>query len=218
MRYIARQVPPDTQESNWSWNYDEIEGMALDGNKHLESKMCYEYNMVVEFLRHESECQFETMEELQSYTRENLYRAPELSFDEVKAIWEAINAFYDEEAMDEQELKLTILSIYTKHEWKYTKIYGCGQSDWQYVYYNADLISDEDISKVQKDYFNLGTEWEVFLPTAKEDKHLFNIYCYGDSIEEIRAEICSEIGCDDDEVKLLRFKDYEKKPVFEEWV
>ena len=45
MRYIARQVPPDTQESNWGWNYDEIEGMALYGNKHLESKVCYEYNV-----------------------------------------------------------------------------------------------------------------------------------------------------------------------------
>lgn len=111
-----------------------------------------------------------------------------------------------------------VLSIVTDAKWSYSCIRGCCQSDWQYVFYDTAMWSEESIACFEKEYFNLGTEWIVHdeenVPECAEDVSGYHIYCYGDSNEEIRKEIAEWCGCETAEVTLYAYDHSERVDYF----
>lgn len=57
-----------------------------------------------------------------------------------------------------------ILTVCTGHEWAWETI--TGGHDWQYIVFDADEFSRESLSDYECEYFNEGTEWELYRSTV----------------------------------------------------
>lgn len=213
--YIAKQVPPEYQDPNIDWDYEEIANMALDGNKDFHSHYCSEYKNVVDLIEDEDGWVFNTDDELLEYMNYHLPRNGKLSLAEARIIFLVLDQL-NNGRIDFDTAVVRILNVYTDNEWDCTTIKGSCQGDWQKLYYMKSAFDYDSIKKLESAYFNLGTEWEIYEIIDDEENITNNIYCYGWSMEEIRQEIADELGCKPDEVKLLRFDGFERVPKYKE--
>ena len=104
------------------------------------------------------------------------------------------------------------LSIVTGKNWKYKRICGCCQSDWNYIYYREDLWTDKEIEYFEIEYFNLGEEWRVVDEEGEE------CYYYTHELSDVykRQELVEIIGCNVQDLTLYAFGGWEKIPKYYE--
>lgn len=164
MKIIAKQTPPEYQESPFEWAGTMWENLAIVGNRSFHAYMP----------------------------------------DEFRAIW---NRF------DESRV-LRALKLYTGKTWDRVTIRGTCQSEWQDVYFPVDEYSLEDISVLEIEYFNLGTEWEIIPENAPDDSYF--LYCYKDTPDEIRLEISNIESISPDEIRMLEFTGWSRTAEYTE--
>lgn len=106
---------------------------------------------------------------------------------------------------------LTIME-HTSYVWK--QINGCTQSEWQTVYYPKNYYDEAALMALEREYFNLGTAWEViedFSSTLEiNDASLF------DGFEsEIVAQLSDDSWNDYTEIKqeLAQFYGYSPEEI-----
>ena len=76
-------------------------------------------------------------------------------------------------------------------------------------YYDAERYSSADLTLIEIDFFNEGSEWVC---TSVDGEDEFSVYCYD---YDERQELADACGVATDEVKLLRFAGYSRVPVWE---
>lgn len=133
--------------------------------------------------------------------------------EKARALDEAINKYYNRNT--ENDGLCEVLTIITEHKWEHNIIRGVSQSDWNYIYYNADVLDDDDIEKICIDYFALGNGWMVSENENFEDA--FYMYTYGWNDDGIKAEIANAVGYEDVEIFLSKIEGYSRVANYSEW-
>lgn len=102
-----------------------------------------------------------------------------------------------------------LLSLIIGGTWKYRTIRGYCQSDWENIIYNSDTLSDEDIHRIECEYFNMGLEFSI---DNTRGYYIINDY----SFESIKKELSEMIGCNTDDIELYMFDGYTKIPKYKQ--
>lgn len=224
MKYIVKQINPEYQESPLYTFKDEIENIFILGNRDFCGVNVDEYNEFINQLESvltaidegfgEFYYQYENLEEC---LKNELYGSVEMN-EKIIETWEKLlNDNFD---IDSYADVCCALDLYTGKTWKYTTIRGCCQGDWQNVIYCIDNWNNEDIKRLEIEYFNIGSEWLIY-ENPIEDEVLtsknfdindidydYGTYCYNWSDEGIRQEIADCIGCNVKDVVLFKFDGY----------
>ena len=207
---IAKQVPPEYQESPLSNGEDFPEDIAVIGNPNFKEHIPPLFARVRRALR----CD-ELPSAIYSYGATSDHRSPkeivneylpcekgEYSDHDIDSLWELVQDYDYCLNKDQRAILCEILSIVAKEPWKFTTIQGSSQSDWQEVYYPSNAWDNDDrLWEFEAQYFNEGSEWKVG-----------NLYVYVTATDpdDIKAQIAAAVGCEPDEVKLLAFNGWKK--------
>ena len=215
---IAKQVPPEHQESPFEFESDSFElyypGVILTGNRNLFDHITDEYDLVVNGL-------YDAQDEIHALGDEDSVYSNE--YEVITDFFPPVNK--DEYSVEDIEkwIRLLVvanncqnnayiaeaLSLMTGCKYEHTTIRGCCQSDWQFMFYPSDQYGENFVKEFEVEYFNLGSEWVV------DDEHCY-IHASGYDMEEVRDELCRVYGLSPDEIQLLRFEGWKKTATYEE--
>lgn len=213
MKYIAKQINPEYQESPMWLDFNEYENLFI-----VPARNCYgvnekEYNEFIEKLDntfyHINHNGFGSMgwqyENFAECLHFELYDGDSTEMtDELVEKWEKFFENYHTNLTNDI---CEALEIFTGDEWNYKEIRGACQGDWACVVYNLKYWNCEDIKNIEIEYFNLGTEWmidengveETELESDDFDPDNYNgccCYVYSWNIDGQRKELADIIGCD----------------------
>ncbi len=168
--------------------YEEAFSCAIDGNKDFHSWTSFEYNNIKEVLDDGSIFEFlentKDIEEIKSYFDDQFSILHDLKEDEA---WTLRQKIIDYGSHSYNLTLCEILTIITGSQWGWRIIRGSVQREWNNFYYDTSIWSDEDIRRLEIEYFNLGTEYEC---SYHEDMRNSDwIYCHGTNWEEDKKEI-----------------------------
>lgn len=117
-----------------------------------------------------------------------------------------------------------ILAAMTGKVWDTKTIRGNTQGEQRQICYIVDEWSPQSLKVFECEYFNSGTEWEIFtniehLPDSKEafDFDSYSIYCTSWDANGIKKEIAEATGCEIENIKLYQFDGYTKIPKYKEY-
>ena len=133
----------------------------------------------------------------------------EENFDE----WERLINDSTEQAISDDKAICKGLELLTGEKWAYTELHGTVQSDWNGCYYMADIWTRVQLSAVEMEYFNMGSEWHI-KDEAGED--LGNTYTHSWDDEENRAEIAAVFGVEPEDVTLYLFDGWTRTAKYKE--
>ena len=221
-KIIARQVPPEQQESPLYWeDFSELwPGIILDGNNHYQSHTTELYDRIIsayDDAAQEIEDQdtrsgyaaySNATETITDYFPPLEYREKPYSTREIHAIREALRMYGSSDYYNGRYIT-AMLDAITGGDWRNGTLSGCCQGDWQNVIYDANRWSRDDLETLETEYFNMGTEYIT-------DDDNVSIYCYGWSDNQHRAEIAAALGCDPADVTLLKFTGWSHTAQYEE--
>jgi len=227
-KIYARQIPPEYQESPFSWCDDIYENVSFDGNDDYRSRTTDEYDTIRKYIDEADTA----MTDMQNKNNNHFANATEIiehyfsrrtkgkySAREIGR-WKKILAQYQGNSRaDEAGAICGALELMTGKAHDYCCIRGSSQSEWQYIYYPAGEYSDEQIKKLEREYFNEGSEWEIqegeTEPETAEEIEGSYMYCCEWDDDEIKAEIAGAFGCSPDEVALYKFEKFRQVPVYQ---
>lgn len=193
MKYKAYQVAPEYQESPLDVDdFENMDGLIVYGNAHTTP----DFDNVIDGL---------TMGEFDPTSY------PEgISIDDMRNLDMLASKFCD--SLNPQKVIALALSVWTGSKWEYKCIKGSAQSDWQYVYYRADLWTDKELEYFETEYFNTGEEWRVIDEEGEE------VYYYTHEWSDIykTRELAKNIGCNVQDLTLYAFDGWERTPRYKE--
>lgn len=219
-KIIARQVPPEFQESPLTWG-DWPEGVILYGNRdyndhprdfarNLERNLGELADAWDDFNNGLSAWHGSWADALADLVTPD--GRPEYTREERKNAWPGLLARYCEDG-DAPEILAAALTLITGREWDCCTLRGCCQGDWQYCIYDATIWTGHGLECLEMEYFNTGSEW-----TFEEETEggCCSVYCYEWSDDGIRREIADAAGVEPEEVQLLKFAGYVQTAKYEE--
>ena len=194
MKIRAYQVAPEYQESPL-WLFDEMpEGVEICGNKDYIRHTSATFDEVLECLEYGDFSGFEFTE----------YKAERL---------EELCNKYGTRGADDESIIAEALSIVTGRKWKYKQIFGCCQSDWNYIYYRPEEWTEKALEYFEIEYFDTGKEWRL---EDEEGDDFGNVYTHEWKDDERKREIAENIGVDPGEVTLYLFDGWIKTAKYRE--
>lgn len=218
MKIIARQIPPEYQESPLFYG-DEFwpENVYVFGNR--------DYNQhagPLEALRRALENIADVFDDMQhgnGWTNNlnyaircelpNEYRR-EFTRPERLLIVELANKYTESRTNEENDILCDVLELFTGERWSNGTIRGCCQGDWQEIIYPAEY-GREWLEAFETEYFNTGSEWIV-----DPDGDNVSVYVHGWSDEQIRAELADAAGVNPAEIELHAFSGWSRTAVYTE--
>lgn len=232
-KIYAKQVVPECQESPLflAGGMDTLDGIQFIGNRDCCSHTDHLYDRIVADLE-EMRTTWKDENTDWSYEKghwigrpaKNSYSVAEALHDfcfskslanaeggdwteDELAAWKAL---FENEEYSEEESHLKALEIFTGHEWDTRIIRGCCQSDWQEVWYDTEQWTPEQLTTLETEYFNLGTEWiihdEEGEPESPEEISGYSVYCTkGYNDDTFKAEIAEVVGGKAEDVILYTF-------------
>lgn len=228
MKLYAVQIPVEHQESPFeTYGKDELyKDAIITGNRRMNEYTTALYERFIEqydnlyceyfaVVDNDENKYYETVEDAINGAMPKENREPYTKH-EIKR-WEQILTKYDDYYnMDKWDIA-ECLSMIADEEYRYIQISGCVQSEWQEVYYNKHI----DIEKLEADYFNTGTEWNIIesdedyedadeLPT--EDAYY--VYCYGYNDDMIKQELSDASGIPIKDIILFKYEGYIQMPKY----
>ena len=220
MKIYARQVDPEFQESPLFLFDDWDCGLCLTGNRDFKSHTTEVFDRVKcildggDILEYLYDGQTNLSEVFDNY----LYpeNRSEYNKNELKELSNLVGKYNYATIGSDNEYKILckVLSIVTGEEWDFTVLRGCCQGDWQYFFYKKDEWTYESIKNLEYEYFNLGTDWEIY--TGENEKYLDNVYTHSYCTADIKKEIAEYTGCDIYDITLFKFDGYKQIPQFSE--
>ena len=218
MKIIAKQIPPEYQESPLFlgaefWPENVFVFGNRDYNQHAdvlnELKTALE-NIADVFddmqhgngwtndLNHAIYC------ELPEEYRREYARAERLRI--VELATEYSNARSDEE----NDVLCAALELFTGKTWEHETIRGCCQGDWQEIIYPAEY-GREWLAEFEIEYFNTGSEWLI-----DPDEDCVSVYAHGWHDGQIRAELADAAGTTPENITLLKFAGWNRTAEYTE--
>lgn len=176
--------------------YEEAFSCAIDGNKNLYSWKSFEYNDVMNALNdgdiYDLLENTQDIKEIITCLDNHFCILRELKVDEA---WTLRQKIIDYESHPYNITLCEILTIVTGSQWGWTTLRGSVQREWNTFYYDTTIWSQEDIKRLEIEYFNLGTEYEC---SYHEDMRNSDwIYCHGSNWEENKKEILDYFKADE---------------------
>lgn len=214
---IAKQVPPEHQESPMTFMHKEFDmyypGVILTGNRNSFEHTTAEYDCVVNGL-------YDAQNEIHALGEDSMY---ENEYDVITDFFPPLNRDeYNSEDIEKWIRLLVVanncqsnqyiaeaLSLMTGCKYEYTTIRGCCQSDWQHMFYPADQYAENFVKEFENEYFNLGSEWIIC------EDHWY-IHADGYDIGEVRDELCNSYGIPPEELQILKFNGWKNTAIYEE--
>ena len=228
MRFYARQIAPEYQQSYLDLDREYLPGLILDGNRHFSGLIPEEFQRIWDYYD-DAAAHLEDIidrmpspyrnasELIQDFFPAGDYRSSgRYSTRAIHAIREALK-LYGTRAYYSGAHILDMLDALTGHDWRYMELRGCCQGDWQGVYYDSSLWSLEALRAFEIEYFNLGEEWIIHdtnaEPDGPDDVCGYSVYISGD---DTRAELADVIGCSPEELTLYAWSGWSRSATYKE--
>lgn len=228
MKYYARQIAPEYQESPFDAFGIDTDYINITGNRDYTERvsLLFEnvrdalYNGTIldewEAINNNSTIYYKWETALNDiippsgrgkYTRAERLRIPEI----------AREYYY---GADENACICTLLEIVTGQPWECSTLRGCCQSDWVYAFYPAHAWTRETLNAFETEYFNTGTEWEIHdgdeAPEDPGEICGYSVYCTSWNEAGQRQEIADAIGCDPSDVIMYESTGYTRTACYKE--
>ena len=194
MKVKAYQVAPEYQESPLSSFDDWLEGLEIYGNRDYIRRTSETFDEVLECLEYGDFSDFQ-------FTR---YKADRMEY--------LCSEYYTQGANNEAIIA-EALSIVTGQQWEYRQIFGCCQSDWNYIYYRPEEWTEKALEYFEIEYFNTGDEWHI---EDEEGDDLGSVYTHEWNDDEKKREIAENIGVYPGDVTLYLFDGWTKTAKYKE--
>lgn len=218
IKAVAKQVPPEEKLYLDPFDYDYIyDDIIVMKNWDYSARYPDKYAKVIEDIKGNAG------EELLE-----LYVADGESTDKVAEISDIIRYYfpdllegkYDGFCVDVLEVvynylhRLTadlddVLSVLYGKKFIRKCIHGSCQSEWVWIIYEENTLSDKDISRFEKLFFGEFDEYDVEYDDGIEDA---SYLCY--VFDDVRGELAAACGCDPDEIEIYQFSGYKKSPIY----
>lgn len=222
MKYYARQIAPEHQESPLFYDEIDTDYINITGNRSYSEHVSLLFENVRDALYngtiidewdsiiHAESAYNRWADALNDilppsgrgdYTRAERLKIPQIACD----------YYY---GSDENGNICALLEIVTGKPWKWYTLTGCCQGDWVYVFFPADAWTRETLEAFETEYFNTGTEWEIddgdFDPETDCPDCIngYSVYCTSWNEAGQRQEIADAIGCDPSDVIMYEFTGY----------
>lgn len=223
MKYYARQIAPEYQESPLSYSEIDTDYINITGNRDYTERVSLLFENVRDALyngtildeweainNHGRSLYYAWADALRDilppsgrgeYTRAERLRIPEI----------ASEYYY---GADENECITDLLEIVTGQPWSCQMLSGCSQSEWVYAFYPKSAWNRAQLDAFECEYFNDGTEWEIddgdFDPETDSPENIngYSVYCVTWNKDAQRQEIADAIGCDPSDVIMYGFTGY----------
>lgn len=218
MKIIAKQIPPEYQESplfldSESWPENVFVFGNRDFNQHaepLEGLRTALENIadVFDDMQHgngwTNDLQYAIRCELpDEYAR--YYERP----DRLRIV-ELANQYSECRSNEENDILCAALELFTGKSWSSGTIRGSCQGDWQEIIYPAEYGRDW-LEEFETEYFNTGTEWIV-----DPDGDNVSVYAHGWSQDQIRTELAEAVGTTPDKIVLMELTGWSRTAVYTE--
>lgn len=220
MKIIARQTPPELQESPLFYSpHDFPSDVYTFGNPHfieraeklrdLEMNMESAYNDLCDIR--------DGCPRYESWAAALADWLPaddghEWSTEE-RAEWQTVlDSFAGDDATraSRESAQLDALRLVTGTEYARAQVRGCVQSEWQNVIYPAANGRDW-LDTFEVEYFNAGTEWEITEDGDRDNAYV--VYC---TTHNPRQEIAEITGADPDAIQMLHFDGWTRSARYRE--
>jgi len=238
-KFIAAQVNPEYQESEFTWmGYEEIlteNDIALFGNRwfneHTDGTTYGEIKSVMDeatedfdLLNDEPEsCYFDNLEDLINYH----FKKSSGNYDAAEYDrWRKILSEYSADDRTEENFILAAAELMTGRKYEIITLRGCCQGDWVECCKPVDSIDNDWL---EGNYFNTGSEWICYMEPVEieagieldadeinelaenlEDSCSTYSVKWGD--DEILEDLANCIGCKPEDVIMVN---YEGKVIME---
>ena len=223
---IAKQVPPEYQESPLFLCDCFPENIAVYGNRHYNEHCPEVFNNVWDALYHGELLEawenindngngyyYKWADALNDIVPPSDARGP-YTREERKEKWpDIVQRFYyaGYNSYEEDTALCDALELMTGEKWETGTIRGCVQREWQNIAYPVNQWSREALNAFEMEYFNTGTEWVV----NYEDTPI-RVYCYSYDDEQIKTEIAEAVGVDAAEITLYAFDGWSHSAIYVE--
>lgn len=223
-KVYARQIPPEWQGYTEHDEYENPDIIVLPppGTEPItpewfrtlmfEIKVGSLYDELSSQYRYDSPDYSRVQEILSEYFPE---RAVEFeSFTRCDCIYSAIMNFVEKPNID---TRIKLASEFTGKEYTRKIIHGCTQREWALCLYPKESYTDHDLEIFAQDYFGNYEEWEIHEENY-EPENADQIVGYVCRIydSDQRKEIAEMYYCKPEEVKLWKFREWQKIPVYTE--
>lgn len=221
MKIIARQVPPEFQESPLFLGPEFFpDNVAIFGNRQYQKHFPDHIGRVFDAL--DNSRLLDEWDELQDGHGYNTWadvltdlvppvnRGPYTRPD--RLAWKALaDDYYNMDDGDERPYICRGLELMTGQKWDYTTLRGCCQGDWQYMIYPVAEWTAQAVQYLEIEYFNTGDEWNM-----DPDGDSVCVYTHEWDDDAIRRELADAYGCDADDIILQRFTGWSRTANYEE--
>lgn len=232
-KYIAAQVNPEYQESEFTWlGYDEFlteNDIAIFGNRwykeHTEGttygdikgsldEALDDFDLLIE---EPENCYFDNLEDLVNYH----FKKSSGNYDAAEYDrWRKILAEYDDKV--EENFIVAAAELITGRKYEVITLRGCCQGDWVECCKPVDSL---DVDWLEGNYFNTGSEWICYMEpveieagvelSADEVKELaenLDDSCSTYSVkwgeDEIMEDLADCIGCKPEDVIMIDYDEH----------
>lgn len=222
MKYTAYQVAPEHQESPYYlFGADCWEGITIAGNREFRGRKTREFEQIEDHFDHIAtewvdRRYFDPRATIAELLRDYGFERPNGGewTNREKHAWRVL--FEDGAGSDDDRIIVAALGLLTGKRYACTEIHGCAQGEWNDVYYPVDEYDREALDMLETEYFNTGSEWRVVCD-EDEDDQVF-VYAHDWHQEAIRRELADSVGCEPEDMCLLRFTGWARTPEYEEAV
>lgn len=191
---VARQVDLEYQESPMSLDYEETiefsEECCIFGDQNFVEITNDDFDEITRMFGNE----YFGDEEFEEDLNYSLPPTGKEKYDPEEI--ELLKELYDEWD-EEPEQYAEALSLITGNKWEYGELHG-KQGEWQNCIYDTTKITDDDLYRIETEYFNTGTAFDV----ECADGESVYVYCYSLDEDEMKEEIADAVGCDPEDVVL----------------
>lgn len=224
-KYYCRQISPEIQESPFSsFDANEIwNEITITGNENFVSHYSKEYldlkDKIDDFLSPDAP---EIDNAAMSYLCKHFPKADNSNYTEdEKKKWIDLYKKYTPDFRNELRIIADILTMmYPGSKYVTRVIYGDCQSDWNYVVYDSNKYSDDDIKALTTEYFNTGSEWIIHddpnldIIENPEDINGYSMYCHDSDSETALKEIAEYLETDVKNITAYAFDGYIRTPKY----
>lgn len=213
MNYIAKQVPPEWQESPLFLG-DFPENIAVFGNRDFNSHIPEMVQAVFDLTQNgdlgwaleNREPDETTRDIIGEYLPKENGEYTQAELDELQSI------FLADTPWDEKSV-CRILTIQTGQEWGWGTIRGSCQGEWQNVIYPENDWDSAALEIFETEYFNTGDEWDI---VDESGESWGSEYTHAWNTRETITELSQILGCSPDDITLYRFDGWIKTPKYKE--
>ncbi len=206
MKYYAKQIPWDRQDSRIYMDGWDNSAVVLYGNRNYMAETTEEFDRWMENFDSLASC-YDDPEEWtvtwKELANDWLHPTNKEKYDEADfKRWEDMLKTCED--LDDEKNICEALEIMTGKEYSHVQICGSCQGDWQTMYYPVDDWSKESLEAFAMLYFNTGSEWDVWDEESGEDESCGYYVTSYNPREWLENELCGE----GDELVMYEFTGY----------